>query len=161
MNNLITIAVTANKPELITSNRNFNVNSLITEGCGLTHFRNIIEEKFTPLACIGLSCKSCPFGYKEPNSNNADNQTIESMRQWLKLEPLEQSTKGVVIDTLLKCCSPEQSTQPNQKDIFKMLSELIYWYDEKSDVRPTKEYPTLHGYTFEQFEEWFNNNKKK
>ena len=152
MNNLITIAVTENKPELITSNRNFNVNSLITEGCGLTHFRNIIEEEFTPFACRGLSCKSCPFGYKEPDSNNADEQTIESMRQWLKLEPLEQSSKGVVIDTLLKCCPPEQSTKPityTEQEVLALCKRSYNLRTIDEDVRSTK-----------SFEEWFNNNKR-
>ena len=50
-----------------------------------------------------------------------------------------------------------QST-PLLSEIEKFV-DLIKWYDENSDVRPTEEYPTENGNSYEWFEDYISNLK--
>lgn len=86
--NLITVAVKENKPELITSHSSFDVNTLTVDGCGLINFIKEVASKEDPLLCGGLPCFMCPFAYQDHLNSFIDqnNQTIESMKKWLKIE---------------------------------------------------------------------------
>ena len=91
MNNLITIAVLENRPELITSHPDFNINSLETDA-------RCMMNKMREIKCDGLDCEenNCPF-------SSLNGRTILSAKQWLKLEPLEQPTTYTEQEVLALC----------------------------------------------------------
>jgi len=83
MNNIITIAVREHRPELITSHFSFDVARLADYNCGMGNILNL------SISCYDLNCRECPF------SCELNGATLESMKQWLKLEPSKQSTQPI------------------------------------------------------------------
>ena len=79
MENLITIAVKENKPELITNHPDFDISKLKEYGCGIA--KALIDEH-----CYTLSCDKCPFGSLNYNGEENTNQTLESMLNWLNVK---------------------------------------------------------------------------
>lgn len=119
MNNIITIAVLENRPELITSHPDFNINELKEDGCGLNMFGSSV--------CNMLDCSNCPFDMCDSS------KTLESMKQWLKIEPLEQSTQPITY---------------SEEEVKNLLEKY-------------RNYAEIHGLKERTKKLWFKNNKKK
>jgi len=99
-NNFITIAVKENRPELITNHILFDDSKLLTEQgrCGLGNMNNILGD-LESQECNGLTCVRCPFGninYDRP-SKDFHYASVESMRKWLKLEPLKKINESKIV----------------------------------------------------------------
>jgi len=119
MNNLITTAVKENKPELITNHPSFDVDRIQEEGdC-------VVGDMFSLKECDGISCDQCPLYIEYGRA------TIQSTKQWLKLEPVVQ---------------PITYSEEEVKELF--ISFQAYNMTEED-------------MTFMKVENWFENNKKK